>query len=309
MLSVSFPTTSDGYDTFQLTPNWTDEGSSGRYEVQMSHTPDFTNPAVYDAGNATSKTLLYGISVNYEFYFRVRYIVASGQSSEWSNVVMQYGPYMDDFSDSNSGWKLRREDLDDTDNDSWYENGNYVMKIRGRWDFSIGSSMKLVPWESYRIEARMRFDPSVDNLHSYGLIWGGDWDDTNIACPNEGFTSCLNHYYRLNILWYGSSDDELRTQIKRIDYHDKDGSGRGDSLAGYADNGVNSPSGGWQDWIVERENSGEMRVFVNNETVPKRTVSDTTYNGPNTYFGILATSNEYAGAEPWVDWFKISPLP
>jgi hypothetical protein len=289
-----------------MTVNWSNVGD-GSYEVQESHTADFANSTIHNAGNATSYVVTNNIANDYKYYFRVRYIMPSGIGSDWSNAIMQYGPYVDHFNDPTSGWKLRREDLDDTDNDSWYENGNYVMKIRGRWDFAIGSSMVMVPWDSYRIEARMRFDPSVDNLHSYGLIWGGNWDGVS-PCPNSGFTSCLNHYYRLNVLWYGS-EDKLRTQIKRIDYHDKDGSGRGDSLAGYADNGVNSPSGGWQFWAIDQYIDGTIKMYINDFSTPTREAMDATYAGAGTYFGILATSNEYAGTEPWIDYVKIIPLP
>ena len=304
MLSVSAPTSSNGFDTFKFTVNWTNEGS-GRYELQQSHTPDFANPTVYNAGNATSYVVNNGIANDYEYYYRVRFIV-NNLSSGWSNALMQYGPYIDTFSDPTSGWKIRREDLDDSDNYSFYRDGNYVLKITGRWDFAIGSSMVKVPWNSYRIEARMRFDDGVDNLHSYGLIWGGEWEGTS-ECPNVGLTSCLYHNYRLNVLWYGSKDN-LRTQIKRIDYHDEsDGVGRGVSLAGYADNGVNSPSGGWQVWAINMYQNGTINMSINGDII--RTVYDDTYAGGGTYFGVLATSNEYSGAEPWVDWIKVIPLP
>lgn len=304
LLSVSFPESSNDYDSFQMTITWSDEGI-GRYELQEAHTSDFANPMTYDAGNAKSKTVSHIVSPDYEFYYRVRYIRENGAYSDWSNVIMQYGAYVDHFNNENTGWKIRREDLDDSENYAYYDNDLYKLKITGRWDFAISSPMKVVPWDSYRIQSRMRFDDGVDNLHSYGLIWGGDWNGGE--CPNTGLTNCLNHYYRLNVLWYGAND-QLRTQLKRIDYHDKDGVGRGESLAGYADNGVISPSGGWQTWTIDQTIDGTIRLYINGNL--KRTVTgDTTYAGAGTYFGVLATSNEYSGAEPWVDWFKVIPLP
>ena len=309
LLSVSAPSTSNGYDTFQFTVTWSDESDDGRYELQESHTADFSDSIKYNAGTATSKVLGYGISREYEFYYRVRFIADSGATSNWSNVIKQYGPYKDQFSDESGGWIIRREDTDDVDNESYYQDGNFVLKLHGRWDFAIGGPMVKVPWDSYRLETRIRFDPGLDNLHSYGLIWGGDWDGSSV-CPNEGFTSCLNHYYRLNILWYGS-EDKLRTQVKRIDYHDSDnGAGRGSSLAGYGDVGVTSPSGGWQVWAIEHRNNGEIDMFVNGSHVRMNDIDDdATYAGAGTYFGVLATSNEYAGTEPWVDWVSVTPLP
>ena len=303
MLSVSPPTSSDGYDTFQMTANWSNVGISGQYELQESQTPDFVNSTVYDAGSLTSGTVTHNISRHYEYYYRVRFVMGNGQSSDWSNVIKQYGPYNDRFDDPSSGWFIRREDLDDVENYSYYENGNFVLKIKGRWDFAIGSPMKVIPWNSYRIETRIRFDPSVDNLHSYGLIWGGDWDGT--ACPNAGFTSCLNHYYRLNLLWYGNSD-KLRMNVKRIDYHDKDGQGRGVGLADWENQYVGSPSGDWKIWTVENRGDGKIDIYVNGELA--KSVNDSNYAGAGAYFGILATSNEYLGTEPWVDWVRVTPI-
>lgn len=304
LLSVSPATSSNGYDTFQMTATWSDVGS-GEYELQQSNSSDFSNSVIYDAGDVQSKTVTNAISQNYEYYFRVRYIDESGVRSVWSNAIKQYGAYIDLFNHDTSGWKIRREDLDDSVNYAFYDDGIYKLKITGRWDFAASSPLKVVPWDSYRIETRMRFDDGVDNLHSYGIMWGGDWDGST-PCPNEGLTSCFNHYYRLNVLWYGAND-QLRTQVKRIDYHDEDGVGRGESLAGYADNGVNSPSGGWQIWTIDQTSNGTIRLYINGNL--KRTITgDSTYAGAGTYFGVLATSNEYSGAEPWVDWFKVIPL-
>jgi len=309
LLSVSAPSTSNGYDTFQFIATWSDEGSDGRYELQESRTADFANSTEYNAGTATSKAVGHGISRDYEFYYRVRFITDNGLTSSWSNVIKQYGPYHDSFNDENRDWIIRREDTDDVDNESYYQDGTFVLKLHGRWDFAIGGPMVKVPWDSYRVETRIRFDPGVDNLHSYGLIWGGDWNGIS-ACPNEGFTSCLNHYYRLNILWYGS-ENNLRTQVKRIDYHDSDnGAGRGSSLAGYGDVGVNSPAGGWQNWAIEHSLDGEIKMFANGNQVRDGGIrGDATYTGAGTYFGVLATSNEYSGTEPWVDWVRVTPLP
>ncbi|MBE2222089.1 MAG: hypothetical protein IAF02_11130 [Anaerolineae bacterium] len=304
LLSVSSPV-SLNTNTFRLTANWSNVGS-GQYELQVAKLPDFSDAQSYNVGNATSKAVDHNASHNFEYYHRVRFITDNGVVSGWSNVIKQYGVYMDHFDDPNSGWMIRREDTDDTDNYSYYENNNFVLKLKGRWDFAIGGPMVKVPWESYRIETSIRFDPGVDNLHSYGLIWGGDWDHGGV-CPDASMTSCLNHYYRLNIIWYGSPSS-LRNQIKRIDYHDSEnGAGRGVELAGYYDTGVGAPSGDWKTWAVEYYKDGTIKVFVNGALA--RTAKDATFAGAGTYFGVLATSNEYAGTEIWTDWLRVSPLP
>lgn len=309
LLSVSQPTATSGfYETFEFVVNWSDvDGSSGgRYELQESRSPDFSNPTNYDdAGNATSKTVAHNISRHYEYYYRVRYITSNDLSSSWSNTIKQYGPYRDDFDDDTSGWFIRREDLDDTENYSYYQDNQFRMKLEGRWDFAISSSMKVVPWDSYRIKTRMRFDPSVDNLHTYGIIWGGDWDGQT-PCPNEGFTSCLNHYYRINMMWYGDNND-LRVKVKRINYHDKDGIGRGTTIFDWKNIKVNDPSGKWQVWTVEQNANGDIRIYINGINVI--TENDANYAGAGNYLGVMAASNEYLGTNPYFDWLSVTPLP
>lgn len=305
MLSVEGPTDAGAPETYNLTPIWTDDNDvDGWFELEESTSPNFTDPTMYNTGNATSWTVTHPSTTTNQYFYRVRKHLDNGFITEWSNVIFAYGIYLDNFTDSSTGWKIRREDTDDTDNSSYYQNGNFVLKIGGRWDYAIAAPMTVAPWDSYRIDTRVRFDPTVDNLHSYGLVWGGDWDGS--TCPNNNFTSCFTHYYRLNVIWFGAQN-HLRVGIKRIDYHTDSNAGRGETIMDYQDIYTGSP-GGWNDWGIEQDFDGDIRLYFNGELI--RTLSDPErrYVGKGTFPGFYATSNEYLGSEPWYDFFQISPV-
>lgn len=305
IIEVAGPTDAGTPDSYNLMPKWTDNNSvGGWFELEESTTPDFSSSTTFNTSSETSWTVTHSASTVNAFYYRVRKHLDNGLVSEWSNVKLGYGIYLDNFSNPSTGWEIRREDTDDTDNNSYYENGNFILKIGGRWDYAIAAPMVGVPWDSYRIETRARFDPSVDNLHSYGLVWGGDWNGQ--ACPNSSFSSCFNHYYRLNIIWYGE-DNRLRFGIKRIDYHEDNNAGRGETLMDYENIYVSS-SGGWNDLAIEQDFDGEIRLYVNGTLVRTTIDNERRYVGSGTYPGVYATANEYLGSEPWYDYFRISPV-
>lgn len=302
---IDIPTSNNGYQTFLLTASWGDvSGDNVTYVVQTARQADFSDAVDHNVGSDTSFAVEYAGSTNVApFYFRVR-AIDHGLSSVWSNVQSQFGVYYDSF-DNPSGWSIRRQDTDDVDNDAYYQNGNFVLKIRGRWDYAIAAPMaRAVPWSSYSMSSRVRFDPTVDNLHSYGFVFGGDWNGQ--ACPNADYSSCFNHYYRLIVVWYGSPN-QLKIQLKRIDYHDPDSNvGRGVTLIAFQDVNVGDPDS-WNDWRIDVRENGQISIYVDGQNVAN--AFDTDYVGGGTYYGVFAATDEYSGAEPWFDWYRVNPLP
>ncbi|MCA9968850.1 MAG: DUF11 domain-containing protein, partial [Anaerolineales bacterium] len=199
---IALPTTSNGYQTYKLTVSWNDVGVPGAtYIVEESRSPSFNNATSQNVGAATSAVFEHAPTTDLGlYYYRVR-VVLNGRTSLWSNTRSQRGIYFDAFSDPSTNWSIRREDTDDVNNSSYYENGNFVLKIGGRWDYAIASPLVAVPWSSYSIGTSVRFDPTVDNLHAYGVIFGADWNGE--PCPNGDYSSCFNHYYRMLAIWYG----------------------------------------------------------------------------------------------------------
>lgn len=302
---VGIPTSNNNFQTFLLTPSWNNLGIPGvTYILQEARQPDFAGATEYNAGGAVSYAREHTSSFStVPYYYRVRAVV-NGVSSGWSNIQSERGVYLDNFEDPSSGWAIRRQDTDDTNNSSFYRNGTHVIKIGGRWDYAITSPLVSVPWSSYTIATRVRFDPGVDNLHGYGIIFGGDWNGSQ--CPNANYTSCFNQYYRLTVVWYGGTDS-LRVQVKRITYHDADSNvGRGDSLWGYTDISVPSP-GGWHEWKINVSQNGSISIYLDGYFL--HSFVDTAFVGPNKYFGAFASSDEYSGTEPWYEWYRVTPLP
>jgi hypothetical protein len=276
--------------------------SVDEYEVQESHDPAFATFTSLAAGPETTLTRTMPLSTSNVYYYRVRAVTAAG-SGPWSNVQYVYGGYRDDFNDPASGWAIRREDTDDHDNNSYYDTGNLRLEINGRWDYQVTSPLALPPTAPYRIDARMMLE-GPDNLHTYGLIFGGNWDGTQ--CPNADYSSCFQHYYRMTVVWWGAPST-LKFDLKRIDYHDAENNhGRGVTLLEYIDVSVNNPSQTWQDWAVEVYPTGTIKIFVNGSQVGE--ASDTTYiNDP--YFGLFSATDEYAGLDTLVDWYQVTALP
>lgn len=269
------------------------------YQVQEAQTSSFTNPVIYDVGNVNSRTFSYPATASNYYCYRVRALVGS-LAGDWSNVECAVGNYNDDFTNSGSGWMLRQEDTDDTENSTYYENNQFVVKIGGRWDYALASPLAQAPKPPYAIETSIRFDESVDNLHGYGIVFGGNWNGQ--PCPNgSNYGNCFTHYYRFLVVWYGPLDS-FRIQLKRIDYNDTlDNIGRGVTLDGFKDIYVPN-SKGFNVWRVEVGADGGIRILLNGSQV--MSVNDSTYiNSP--YFGVMASSDEYLGAEPHLDWYRV----
>ena len=202
---------------------------------------------------------------------------------------------------------MRRQDTDHIENQTRYENGEYVHEMDSSWDYLISSPLAQIPAPPYRIEMRARHvEPG--NLNSYGMVFGGDWDGQQ-PCPYPDFSSCFNNYYRLNIIWYGDdvSNPVLRVILKRIDFHDpRNNHGRGDVIIDQINANVNYPPSSHQNWAVEVYQNGAIKVFVNGNFVAQ-TVDSTYINRP--YFGSFSSTDEYAGLEAHFDWFEVTALP
>ncbi len=289
----------------EWTISWYVEGIgdlAAEFEIQEDITPAFANP---QSSIVTSPTTtmqfshpVYWIS---GYYYRVR-LILPGVIGGWSNVLVVGSNYHDWFDDPNSGWTMRREDTDEIDNSTYYSDGKFVHRMKSRWDFLISGPLMPAPTPPYRIESRIRL-VGMDNLHTYGLIFGADWNGS--TCPDAKFTSCFNQYYRLMVTWFGNNS-RLKYQLKAIKYHDPgNGHARGPVLIDYKEVHVNSPSQNWQNWAVEVYPNGRIKIFVNNDLVGE--VTDTRYTYIP-YFGTFSAVDEYTGLQAEFDWYNVRAL-
>lgn len=272
------------------------------YTVQEAQSEDFqdVNEIVT---TETSQQFSHTASVDNTYYYRVR-ANGPGGTSDWSDVISVIGNYRDSFNDSSSGWRIARQDTDDVENYSYYDNGHFVLEIDGRWDYGIGSSLAFAPEGPYAIETRVRLG-SPDNLHSYGLIFGGDWNGEECNGEEANLDNCFTHYYRLNIIWNGHPS-QMVYALSRIERHDPGGNeGRGPTIIPYSTVNVNSPSGGYQTWRVEVYPNGDIELFVNGDKFDE--VNDDNFVHEK-HFGVFASTDEYLGSEPHFDYYAVTAI-
>jgi hypothetical protein len=108
------------------------------------------------------------------------------------------------------------------------------------------------------------------------------------------------------LIWFGGPT-QLRLQLKRIDFHyPEDNGGGGETLIPFTDVNVQAPPEGPQTWRIDVAANGKIRIYVNDNLL--REVRDELYI-TSPYFGVFAATNEYSGAEPWYDYYKVVGLP
>lgn len=282
-----------------------DEVQGAEYEVQESTDPEFSSFVTIRPGAATSADRQPAASFNNIYYYRVRAVTVD-QAGPWSEVLEIRGIYWDDFNDDSSGWDVVRRDYGSTEKRTYYDvaDGASILNVRvgGRWDYQVSSSLVELPPGPWRLETRVRlWDQS--NLHAYGFVVNGDVANPAL-CPNEDYNNCFNEYYRLLVTWYGA-DSTLRTELKRIEFHDGKNAGRGDKIGASRDVPANSPSQTWQDWRIERTVDNRLMIYINNvliyDVLADRYVD-------NRYFGFFAATDEYAGLDMQIDYVRVTPL-
>lgn len=301
-IPVLASTEPDPNNAWSLSWTMSDTSFTDGYIVEEAQNASFVNAVSTDVGNTLAYDIDKALSSNPFFFYRVR-AYGPGGLSEWSNTTAIVGGYYDGFNDDTTGWTMRRQDTDTVINQTYYRDSNFVLEMDSGYDYQIAAPMMPTPAGTYRIETRVKYT-GVDNLHTYGIIFGGDWDGTE--CPNDDYSSCFNNYYRLSVIWSGNLDQELKVQLKRIDFHEEDDNvGRGPEL-GLREVNVNDPPEGYQTWVVEVDPStGRISVLVNGNIVFE--VFDTVYTSYR-YFGVFASTDEYTGLEAEFDYFQVTAV-
>ncbi len=330
-----------GATDFNWTLSWELESTldSPQFLIQESQTEDFSTIISERKDSAFSKTFSHPASYDNIYYYRVRLI--SGSGSPWSEPIKVINAYYDTFDDVDSGWKIVRQDLDDTSNSVVYRPNDSVLLVDtgGRWDYTIASSLRPAVAGDYRLKTSIGF-AGPGNLNTYGIIIGADWNGEE--CPtlpyqndpgravtgldvNEletnplldtiedssaergvAIDNCFNHYYRIVALWNGHPKD-MQLQVKKIQYHDDSkNSGRGPEYVDYIPVSVSSGDTNAQnEWTVEVRRSGNFKLYAGSNLVAEW--NDTEFV-EESYFGFWSSTDEYPGSDPLVDYVSIEPL-
>lgn len=324
----------NGHDgnTYKYTLKWTKENAPEgiTYTIKESRNPNMDPVTKTYSSDINALKLALPASTNNVYYYTVQADSVNASVSEPFKVV---GAYRDDF-DANTGWDIRRQDFDDTENVMSYQDGHLKMHVRGRWDYFITSPLAEAPEPPYRISTSVKFD-GPGNLNTYGLIFGADHNGktcpsifppagraanvggsaeydilpTTVRAPQAASNvedNCLNHYYRMMFLWKDGFD-QMHGQFKQINYHDDNNSGRGDALSGTLELKVSSGSANeWNDWSIEVYPDGQIFVYGGADRVWSVNSGGAYINEP--YFGFWASTDEYPGSDPLWDYLLIEPL-
>lgn len=298
--------------------SWTGGSRATRYELEMADNPEFNSPTVYDMALSTSKNFKPEPYFRNLFYYRVRsfdgYI-----GGNWSDTVRVVGAYRDDFTDSSSGWAVRRTThIDDVR--SWYDidvsdKDWFILQVEDRFDWGLASPLTPAPELPYVIE----FDAQhahIANQVTYGAAFGGDYPGE--ICPDKSTVDgwykhelCFNHFYHTNTIW-GSG--HLLMLFERVDYLEWI-SNQAPPLKrrlGYhklIDPLEGVSTSGWNHFRIEVR-ADEIKVFAGKrgETIYEVLTYDGTQWVNDPFFGVLVSTGEYSNSTMRVDYYAVTPL-
>jgi uncharacterized repeat protein (TIGR01451 family) len=298
------------------TVSWMTDGMPSSFELQEAKNPSFQGATTLNLpGGTLSRVFNPNPSYDNVYYYRIRALDAGGASS-WSDTVQVIGGYRDDFTNSDSGWAVRRASYYDTENVSlvWYgdasEPNSLIILMDDRWDWMLVSPLRPAPTLPYVIEYRSRIHNPV-NLASGGIVYGGDWNGE--ACPDLAnvyeTNHCFNNFYTHNYIWYGPVK-LLFEQVNELIWCPDCGGALLKRIGPNQDigdvHGNGAPSVQYHDYRVEVRSSG-ARLYINGSFV--REFSDTTWiNNNRPYFGVFASTDEYKPSIWFFEYYQVMPL-
>jgi uncharacterized repeat protein (TIGR01451 family) len=298
---------------------WTSSLGATGYDLEESNSPDFANSTLTSlAASQTSLLVQKAPSFRNEYFYRIRSRV--GQNvGPWSNVDSVVGAYRDDFTDSSSGWAVRRTThIEDVD--SFYEIDStrdwLILRVEDSWDWGITSPRAKAPRVPYVIEYEIQH-ANLGNLVSQGIAFAGDWPGA--ICPDpstiEGWYEhelCFNHFYTVNVIFFGP----LKMLFERVDQLVWCPDCGGSPMKRLGDIDPNSAKTlstvnpeGWNKFRVEVRN-GSIKVFAGtpgSELKLEKEYNDTRWI-PLPYFGVFASTDEYSNSTARVEYVQVLPL-
>ncbi len=302
------------------TVSWTGAGAVA-FELQEAHKSNFSDAATINIGPEASKTFTYQPSPFNTYYYRVR--SKAGQvSGNWSQTVKVIGGYRDEFTNPNTGWQLRRTSHLDNVN-SWYEFIPHdikwhILQVNDRWDLGLAAPLQEAPRIPYAI------DLEVKSVHpgwqkGFGLVFAGDKVTEN--CPKDPNTvdgwykhkDCFNEFYEFMLV---EGADKKNLQVQRIHEVIWAGSGSG-GIPVHRKVAKNwyiekIPGISWDDYnrmrVVVRENQIEFYAGKRGGELKLQLVIHENFYPNNTYFGTIATTQEYSNVTARYEYFAALPI-
>jgi len=208
-------------------------------------------------------------------------------------------PYVDDFNNPSSNWAMRRQSTGPgtvTNSVSYVAGGRLELNVSKPGHYVLAAPMAVAPSTSrYKIETQAQLINPVDQS-GYGIVFGGNWNGQ--SCPNSGYTNCFTSYYLLEVRWLANNNNPLLvTRLREITGHDSNNNPTGTILFNWTEtrliNGVTINPNGVNEWDIQYESNGTIKIFVQNQLF-KTITSETTYFNQK-YFGLYASSINDAG--------------
>jgi uncharacterized repeat protein (TIGR01451 family) len=280
-------------------------------EVHESQSPSFDSYTTINLGaDARSREIQHAAGPDNVYYYRVAAVGPWGDAL--SGAVTVIGNYYDDFSDDQTGWRLRRASLLERMHAYYSNEGGddvFIALVDDRWDWLLASPLRPAPALPYAIEYRARVHDAA-NLVSGGAAYGGNWNGG--ACPELGvptfFTTenCFTKFYLHNYIFYGP----LKLQWEKVNYLEYCPDCGGSALKRMADLYViddiieHGPSLDWNTYRIEVRSNGAS-LFINGEFQYHFGDADYVHQP---YFGVFASTFEYKPAIWFFDWLRVTRL-
>jgi hypothetical protein len=221
--------------------------------------------------------------------------------------------YNEQFNNSNSGWAMRRTDIQDTSD--WeiqyatVSNQSVLkMEIDSAFDYLLASPLVPAPAAPYTIDMRAKFDNPLDK-HAYGIVFGGDWNGQ--PCPANNFTSCFNAYYWLNVRWrQNGGANKLEMRLVRVTNHSASNAPVVEVLYDWVNPddfpGVDVNPNDWTTISVGIETDNDIDILVNGDLVKEVSDDDLLANlANNPYFGIMVNVDDAGTVDALIDSYTV----
>lgn len=227
-------------------------------------------------------------------------------------------PYVDNFDNSGTGWSMRRQSTGPTspaNSVSYVTGGRLELNVSKASHYVIAAPMAAAASSNkYRIETQAQLISPVDQS-GYGIVFGGNWNGQ--TCPNGNYTSCFTSYYLLEVKWLANNNNPLLVaRLREITGHDGNNHPTGTIVFNWTEarlvNGVTINPNGVNEWDIQVESDGTMRIYVANQLF-KTVTGENTYFGQK-YFGLFASSINEAGgttnnAVVRYEYISVVPVP
>jgi uncharacterized repeat protein (TIGR01451 family) len=298
----------------QWNVSWTTSQGATGYEIHEAQSPDFANATPTVVGLQTSFTFSKTLSPFNVYYYRVR-ALRGQETGPWSNVAQVVGGYRDEFTDTSTGWSIRRSTYRE-EVFGFYENEKYVMQVLDRWDWGLASPLKPAPRVPYVIDFEAKI-VNTANLLSFGVVFGGDWNGQN--CPpgisfDEWYLhqNCFNHFYNVNNIFYGP----MKLLFERVDRLEWCLECGGSPMKRLGDIDVNTAKDykgiepeDWNRYRIEVR-ADSIKVFAakrGSEPQLQFEYDDTRWVS-SPYFGVFASTDEYNNSTWRFEYFEVMPI-